>query len=347
MTLKVLILATNLTRLKQLHRPTIKALPTLILSILDMLKNRITKIFKRTFLILFVVGLLIFYFIFPRFIIERRNPILESFKTQNIYNDTIHQEDASMLKRKKLTFLTYDNLEQSALLTYTHIAKPKGTIILLHGSSHTKVHFYDLSKFLATNGFNSVAVDIRGFGESEGQFFTFGVKESKDVKKLVDVLIHREGLNNIGVWGQSVGGALALQSMGSDHRIAYGISESTYTDLKSNIQGFFKRHTGFNLALVSNFLVDRAGHIGDFDPNDASPIKYSKQIIQPTLIIHGGQDEAIDISNSETIFSTIKSKDKEFIEVESAGHINLWEVGGKALLDKILRFLNNQAITYN
>jgi len=312
-----------------------------------MLKNRITKILKRTFLILFVLGLLIFYFIFPRFIIERRNPILESFKSQNVYNNTINQEEASMFRRKKLTFLTFDNFEQSALLTYTSSTKPKGTIILLHGSSHTKAHFYDLSKFLATNGFNAVALDIRGFGESEGQFFTFGVKESKDVKRLVDVLIHKEGLNNIGIWGQSIGGALTLQSMGSDHRIAFGISESTYTDLKSNIQGFFKRHTGFNLALISDFLVDRAGSIGDFDPNDASPIKYSKQITQPTLIIHGSHDEAIDISNSKTIFSTIKSKDKEFIEVESAGHINLWEVGGKALFDKILHFLNNQATTYN
>ncbi|MBU2929502.1 alpha/beta hydrolase [Winogradskyella psychrotolerans] len=312
-----------------------------------MLKNRIIKILKRTFLILVMVGLLIFYFIFPRFIIERRNPILESFKTQNVYTDTLYKNNSAMFKRKKLKFLTYDNLEQSALLTYTHIAKPKGTIILLHGSSHTKMHFYDLSKFLAKNGFNSVALDIRGFGESEGQFFTFGVKESKDIQKLVDVLINEEDLSNIGIWGQSIGGALTIQSMGSDHRIAYGISESTYTDLKSNIQGYFKRHTGFNLALVSDFLVERAGRIGDFDPNDASPIKYSKHITQPTLIIHGGQDEAIDISNSETIFSAIKSKDKEFIDVESAGHINLWEVGGKALFDKILHFLNNQATTYN
>lgn len=312
-----------------------------------MTKNRITKISKRMFLILLVVGLLLFYFIFPRFITERRNPIIELFKTQKVISNTPEQNDNSKFKRKKLTIITYDNLKQYALLTYSNVAEAKGTIILLHGSSHNKEHFLDLSEFLSINGFNSVAIDLRGFGESEGQFFTHGVKETKDIQKLIDDLITKEGLNNIGIWGQSIGGALALQAMGVDKRIEYGISESAYTDLKSNMQCFFKRHTGVNLPFISDFLVNRAGSIGDFDPDDASPLKYSKNITQPILIIHGSKDNAINVSNGKANFANIKSNDKEFIELESAGHSDIWEVGGDALFNTILQFLNNQAKTSN
>ncbi|WP_179319531.1 alpha/beta hydrolase [Winogradskyella helgolandensis] len=308
-----------------------------------MTKNRIAKILKRTFIILFVVGLLIFYFIYPRLITERRNPIIEIFKTQKVISSTLEQNDNSKFKRKKLTITTYDGLKQYAILTYSSLAKPKGTIILLHGSSHTKEHFLDLSEFLSINGFNSVALDIRGFGESEGQFFTYGIKESKDIQKLIDDLINEEGLSNIGIWGQSIGGALVLQTMGVDQRIKYGISESAYTDLKSNIQGFFQRHTGYNLALISDFLVDRAGSVGDFDADDASPIKYAKSVTQPILVIHGDKDIAINISEGKANFSNIKSNDKEFIEVESAGHSDLWEVGGDKYFNQVLTFLNNNS----
>ncbi|SDH89220.1 alpha/beta hydrolase [Winogradskyella thalassocola] len=312
-----------------------------------MTKNRITKISKYTFLILLAVGLLLFYFLFPRFIIEKRNPIIESFKTQKVISNTPGQNDNSKFKRKKLTITTYDNLKHYALLTYANIAEPKGTIILLHGSSHTKEHFLELSEFLSINGFNSVAIDIRGFGESEGQFFTHGVKETKDIQKLIDDLITKEGLDNIGIWGQSIGGALVLQTMGVDKRIKYGVSESSYTDLKSNIRSFFRRHTGVNLPFISDFLVNRAGSIGDFDPNDASPLKYSKRVTQPILVIHGGKDKPINISNGRANYDNIKSNDKEFIEVESAGHSDIWKIGGDDLFNTILQFLNNQAKTSN
>ncbi|MBF8150732.1 alpha/beta fold hydrolase [Winogradskyella sp. F6397] len=310
-------------------------------------KTRVIKLIKRICLILIAIGLLFLYFIFPRLFIEKRNPLIESFKTQQTISSSLEQNDNPEFKRKKLTITTYDGLKQYALLTYSSLAESKGTIILLHGSSHTKEHFLELSEFLSTNGFNSVALDIRGYGESEGQIFTYGVNETKDIQKWVDDLINKEGLDNIGVWGQSIGGALALQAMGTDQRIKYGISESAYTDLKSNVQGFFRRNTGFSFALLSNFLAERAGSIGDFNADEASPVKYAKKITQPVLVVHGRKDIAINISKGKTNFANIKSKDKKFIELKSAGHNDIWTVGGDKFFYSILEFLNNQTLSSN
>ncbi|EPR74307.1 Hydrolase of the alpha/beta superfamily [Winogradskyella psychrotolerans RS-3] len=312
-----------------------------------MKKNRKTKFIKRVLLILTIAGLILIHFVFPRFIMQTRNPIAQLFKTEKVINAQLESNDNSKFKRKKLTIITFDNLKLSALLTYSSLQNTKGTIILLHGSSHNKDHFLGLSEFLATNGFNSVALDSRGFGESEGQFLTYGVKETKDIQTLISQLIKDENLGNIGLWGQSIGGAFTLQAMGMDKRIKYGIAESSYKNLKTNIQYYFKRHAGFNLELFSNYLVDRAGRIADFNPDDANPYKYSENITQPILVVHGGKDKPIPITNGKANFSRIKSIDKEFIEIESAGHSDLWETGGEDYFNSVLKFLNRQALSSN
>ena len=56
-------------------------------------------------------------------------------------------------------------------------------------------NFIDLSTFLSENGFNSVALDLRAHGESEGQLCSFGVNEKKDIQKLIDYLPQHKGLN--------------------------------------------------------------------------------------------------------------------------------------------------------
>ena len=312
-----------------------------------MTRKSLTKISKRIILASIIIGLLSVHFIFPRFITEVRNPILESFKTKKVINTIPKKHQNPQFKRKKITITTFDNLKLSALLTYSNLADTKGTIILLHGSSNTKEHFHDLSEFLSLNGFNSVALDSRGFGESEGQFTTFGAKETKDIQALITELINIEDLDNIGLWGQSIGGAFTLQTMGLDKRVKYGIAESSYTDLKTNIQHFFQRHLGFSINPLSNYITNRAATIADFDPDEANPLKYSKEITQPILVVHGAQDLPIPIEEGKANFANIKSKDKKFLKIESAGHSDIWEIGGENYFNSVLEFLNKHALKTN
>ena len=130
----------------------------------------------------------------------------------------------------------------------------------------------ELSTFLSKNGYNSVALDLRAHGESEGQFCTFGVKEIKDVKALMDYLIKNEDIEDIGIWGQSLGGAVALQALGYDNRIKFGIVESTFTDYKTIVNDYFHLNAGFSFAPFSNYLANRAASIAGFDPSDAKVV---------------------------------------------------------------------------
>ena len=188
-------------------------------------------------------------------------------------------------------------------------------------------------------------MDSRAHGESEGDFCSFGVNEKKDVQSLISYLIDSENLNHIGVWGQSLGGAIGLQAMGFDNRIKFGIIESAFSDIKMTVDDYFQLYAGFSFKPFSNYLVERAGIIAEFDQNNAKPIKYCETINQPILLVHGNMDERINIKYARENFSKIPSTQKELLEIDTAKHADVWKIGGDDYFKKALSFLNAQSKT--
>ena len=298
------------------------------------------KIIKWSSIVLIILGFLIIHFFIPRLISEIRNPVVTLIKRNKNVGFDVSSINASKFNQKEFYFNSFDSLKLSARLTYSSLDSAKATVILLHGIRSNKDHFKNLSNFLAENGFNSVALDSRAHGKSEGSFCSFGVNEKKDIKTLIDYLSTHENLSHFGIWGQSLGGAIGLQAMGYDKRIEFGIIESAFSDFKSIVNDYFDLHVGFSYAPFSNYLVNRTGKIAEFDPNDASPIEYCKNINQPILIVHGNEDERINIKYARANFSKIPNLKKEFIEIDSANHSNVWKVGSDAYFERVLEFLN-------
>jgi len=302
------------------------------------------KIFKRTIIILVSIGLLFLYFYAPRFITEIKNPLIEIIKGKN-NNEIRTCFESSQPNGKHIKFKSFDNIELSSYLTYSELDTAKGTIILLHGIRSNKECFIKLSKKLSTLGYNSIALDSRAHGQSEGVHCTFGVKEKKDISELINVLIYQENItNNIGIWGQSLGGAIGLQALATDKRIEFGIIESTFSDFKTITNDYFNYHAGFSFKPLTNFLVYRAGKIAEFNPKDAKPIKFCEKIDQPILIVHGDKDSRINIKYAKSNFARISSKEKEFVEVKNAHHLNVWKTGGDEYFNKLLRFIEKNTV---
>ena len=309
-----------------------------------MIKGKKRRIFKRQFIVLTISGFLFLHFYVPRFLTEIKNPFVEVIKG-NYLKTTSPRFENNQLNGKYINFKTFDNLELSSYLTYSSLDTTKGTIILLHGIRSNKECFIRLSAKLSKLGFNTVAIDSRAHGNSSGTHCSFGVKEKKDVSELINILAKQENITeNIGVWGQSLGGAIGLQAMGSDKRIKFGIIESTFSDFKTITNDYFSFHVGFNIRPLTNYLVYRAGKIADFNPNEAKPIKYCENIKQPVVIVHGNEDKRINIKYARANFSKIPSTKKEFIEINGANHLNVWKIGGDEYFERIIKFIDKNTV---
>ncbi|BDD06851.1 alpha/beta hydrolase [Aureibacter tunicatorum] len=284
------------------------------------------------------------YFIAPRIITEIRNPIFELAKSKK-FSPKIDDLNLERDNVEILQFKTHDEIKLSAFISYTDKEEIKGTIILLHGIRSSKKHFKDLWSRLADLGYNSIALDLRAHGDSEGQHCTFGAKEKKDISSLIDNLLMNPRIDkNIGIWGQSLGGAIALQVLAYDKRIKFGIVESTFSDLKSIIHDYFEYHAGFNIKYLTNFLIQRSGEIAGFDPDAVIPLEDCKNIEQPILLVHGNKDQRISIKYAQMNFTNIISNLKEFLEIKNANHLNVWRIGGKDYFYKVIGFIKKQTL---
>ena len=290
-------------------------------------------IFNAVVLLLACLGFLHFYA--PRFITEIKNPLIELFREK-----AEQQEQELPREYKTFTFQTGDNLKLSGYLKASGTDTTRGTIVLLHGIRGTKEHFIALSKQLSLLGFQTVAIDLRAHGKSEGNDCTFGYFEKEDIAQLLDYLQEVEGVKSgIGIWGQSLGGAVALQAMALDDRLEFGIIESTFSDLEIVVNDYSRFHLGFAIRPLSNYLLERSGEIIGYNPSEVKPLKSAGAIRQPVLMVHGGRDQRINIQYGRANFAQLKSLQKEFYEIPEAGHLDIWKKGGDEYFNKVLTFL--------
>lgn len=299
--------------------------------------KRITKILIFCFSILIIVFLIFNYF-GPRIIIQTKGGMFSS----NFANITHNPSDFD-LNASPIEISTKDNLLLKAYLIRTDSLKQKGTIILVHGIRAYKEHFFPLCKMLADSGFNSVVLDLRAHGESEGKYCTFGFYEKQDLSILVDSISKIKNLNlNIGIWGQSLGGAIALQSLEFDKRICFGIVESTFSDLRTITHDYTRNKLGFDIPFVTDYLLWRAAYIADFDPDKVVPSESCKNISQAIFMVHGTLDDRIKFEYGKQNFDNLQCNEKEFYEVKNANHLNVWKEGGDVYFTKVFEFLNRQ-----
>ncbi len=233
-----------------------------------------------------------------------------------------------------------DDIELNGYWIKSKQDSAKGVIILVHGIGGCKEHFLNLSKELSELGIETIIFDGRAHGKSGGKYCTYGFKEKEDISKIVDEVENRNPNFVIGIWGNSLGGAIAIQALEFDKRIDFGIIESAFTELDKIVYDYKKRILhGIGLKMLSDYALKRAGEIANFDPDKVKPVESVKNIEQPILISHGDSDKNISIEYGRELFKNLKSSDKELVVIEGAGHFDLFIKGGDKYKVKIIKFI--------
>ncbi len=302
------------------------------------MKKQRKKIFFTSGLL--IMSLTALYFYAPYFVVEIKNPLIISAKNFIADKNIVQQPPEKYYKDEIFSFDTNDHLKISGIIHYTNFPC-KGNIILLHGIRSSKESFLPVLNFIAKNGFNSVAIDLRAHGTSEGEYCTYGFKEKDDISKLIDYLSNEKKFKNFGIWGHSLGGAIAIQSLATDKRLQFGIIESTYADFKQISKDYGEYYLGINPDFINENILERSAEIAGFDLSEINPVDYCKNVSQPVLFVHGTKDKKIKLDYNLKNFEKVSSLNKKFIPVKNAGHNDLWQIGGKELLNKISKFLQD------
>lgn len=197
------------------------------------------------------------------------------------------------------------------------------TVVVCHGWGADKADIFPSTMFLLKKGFNLLYFDFRNHGKSGGNVSSLGKLESYDLRAAIDFLKkERPGqAKKIGVYGISMGGAVAIITAAEDKRIEAVVADSPFSSFKYIVIRYaklFYKIPEYPLMPIT-FLFTRL-RLG-FNPEKNSAIySVSKISPRPVFFIHGEQDERIPVAEGKKLYN-LAGEPKEFWSVAGTDHM--------------------------
>ncbi len=223
----------------------------------------------------------------------------------------IYSADQYGIESENMKLTTSDGLKIAAYEVFT--PSPKAVVIFLSGIENpSATAFFGHAAMLQKKGYASILCEMRAHGDSDGNTICVGYKEYLDVKAVVDYINSSDKYNNVPivVYGLSMGGAVAVNSVGEIPEIdglismsAFSSWEDAFCDNMLNMgapkffciieKPFVKLYTSFKYGL---------------DTRNISPKNEIKKLgNRPALLYHSRDDSQVPYSSFERLLKNAPS----------------------------------------
>lgn len=203
-----------------------------------------------------------------------------------------------------------DGLEITGYISKQKNAENQPAIIVTRGGNRNfgtfGVRNLNYQQFLASQGYVVLSSQLRGNIFSEGED-EFGGKDLNDILKLIEINKTLEFTNEkIGVHGTSRGGLNAYQIS----RITDDIDAIAVIGAPTNVRLDIKLDPEMYEMVYKELVGDTIQNKAAYDYR--SPLLWANEINEPTLILHGSDDQRVQLIHAELMIEKMKTLNKTF-----------------------------------
>ncbi len=184
--------------------------------------------------------------------------------------------------------------------------KPRAVIVCLSGIHNPSATvFFGHARLFREHGYATVLFDMRAHGESSGDMICLGYKEFLDTKAIVQQIKADPAYHDVPivVFGLSMGGVTAINSMGEIPEIDGLISLSAYSSWEDIFYENMVKQAPVLLAKIVNPFVTLAASlkygVRSWSVNPKREIE--KLGSRPALLMHSRGDSQVSFANFERI----------------------------------------------
>ena len=233
---------------------------------------------------------------------------------------------------------------------------PRGAVIIAHGIDHTRQVMLPRAAFLVRGGYDVLAMDLRGHGESGGSVVSPGLLEARDILGALRYIRSRGDSEPVAVLGVSYGAVASLIAAAESTEIAAVIADGAYTtgkDVSQDISRHYLHHPRANFWLrvvlvASSFPgVARATALAYYfrsgiylGPELLSVIPSASRIRVPVLLISGERDWIVPTDKAREILAVIPGNRKELVVIPNAVHDTTYSAAPTLYASTVVSFLD-------
>jgi dipeptidyl aminopeptidase/acylaminoacyl peptidase len=210
--------------------------------------------------------------------------------------------------------------------------------IVLHGFPGFEKN-YDIVRTLQQLGYHSLIFHYRGAWGSEGKYTVTG--QINDVQSALEMLRNRSDVdpNKILVVGHSMGSWLAVNIGAIDQEVIGVVAISGVGDMRKRGKSNRKRVESSLRFLrgitYEQYLSDTEKRLEKYNPVE----KIDEISPRPVLIIHGENDEVVNVDNAYDLYEAA-GEPKDLHIVDGADHVFSYQ--RKEVLDKIVSWIEER-----
>ena len=246
-------------------------------------------------LVVLVCGLTLFL---AHTIMNGKRPTLdEAWEWQSARYDTSFYKD---LKKTDYLVNGYNNYQLHVELIEAPTPSDR-YVIFTHGNTDNHIGSLKYVQMYRNLGYNCVLYDMRGHGEDEPTFCTFGDLESKDLLELIkDTRSRYPKVSQLGLHGESLGGSTSIEALAGKPEIDFVVSDCAFADVESTIKQKFKTmHLPEFLIPLANVGIRLLYHYSIYDMRPIDALDGNKI---PILFMHGDADNTVPPESAQKLY---------------------------------------------
>ena len=235
----------------------------------------------------------------------------------------VKAEEKEWLNNSNALQVNINSLDGYKLCAYNiHNNDNHKYIIMLHGLWADKSSNYYRAMHFDKLGYNLLLVDQRGSGQSEGDYITYGQKESLDLVQWIDYLITKDPEVEICLYGVSMGAVTVMMSLANDisKNVKCIVEDSGFSSFKDELEHYIE--TKYNIpfsSVVTSLIETKMKENLGITYDDVVPKNCLDENEIPILFIHCKNDSLVPFEMSKVLYNHNKGL-KKYYPIEDGDH---------------------------